>query len=86
MSLEEGSPKLRADLLSLLLLLCKVLFELVCRETHFGLAPFVQGAMCSQPGALQTLCCRGPPPAGHTRHYTMLAFPLLDIFMNSKFQ
>lgn len=72
MSLKEGTPKLRADLVPLLLLLCEVLFELACRETHFGLAAFLQGAMGSQPGALQTLCCCGPPPAGHARYYTMI--------------
>lgn len=77
MSLEEGTPKLCADLVSLLFLLCEVLFELVCRETHFGLAAFVQGAMGSQPGALQTLGCCGPPPAGHTRYYMMSTFSML---------
>lgn len=88
MSLEEGTPKLRADLVALLLLLCEVLLQLVCGETHFGLASFVQGAMGSQPGALQTLCCCRSPPAGHTRHYTMSTFSMLpDVsgpFMNSK--
>lgn len=36
--LEEGTLKLGADLLPLLLLLCEVLLQLVCRETYFGLA------------------------------------------------
>lgn len=36
--LEEGTLKLCADLVALLLLLRQEPFELVCRETHFGLA------------------------------------------------
>lgn len=65
-SLEEGTLKLCADLVALLLLQRQELFELVCRETHFGLAACVCGAVGPQPGALQTLRRRGPPPAGHT--------------------
>lgn len=67
--LEEGTLKLCADLVALLLLLRQELLELVCRETHFGLAAPVGGAVGPQPGALQTLRCRGAPPAGHTHLY-----------------
>lgn len=60
--LEEGSLKLGADLVSLLLLLLEVLFEFVRRETHFGLAAFVLRSVGPQPGALQALSCSGSPP------------------------
>lgn len=39
--LQEGTLKFCADLVSFLLLLLEVIFELVCGETHFGVAAFV---------------------------------------------
>lgn len=39
--LQEGEMELRADLVSFLLLLLEVLLELVCGETHFGVAASV---------------------------------------------
>lgn len=60
--MEEGTSKLGADLVSLLLLLLQKVFELVCGETHSGVWCFVQGAMVPQPWVLKTLGCSGPPP------------------------
>lgn len=60
--LEEGTLKFGADLVSFLLLLLEVIFELVCGETQFGVPPFVRGSMGAQPGVLETLGCSGSPP------------------------
>lgn len=86
--LQEGTLKFCADLVSFLLLLLEVIFELVCGETHFGAAAFVWGPVGTEPGALQTLGRSGSPPAlvsQYTHLRSLFAFsPTNDLWFTKK--
>lgn len=88
--MQEGELELRADLVSFLLLLLEVLLQLVCGETHFGVAASVWSPMRSQPGTLQTLGCSGPTPA-RVLHHTVPLFSIIHtelsgLELNSHFE